>query len=176
MIQMGDIKNITVTDSRVRHALSNVLQHSTPKGNGVSSETLTDNGVTCDLLEATVKKWFVGIDKIIISINNEEVEAFINYPFMNTDYIISVVPEGKLVENSSEGAYIIPATETIANVLKYGDKYCVLGFKRGNSTKCSDVGEILLQAGDNKVIISKEYISIHTNALFINGVRKEVEP
>lgn len=173
---MGNIRNITVTDSRVRNAVTKALQHSMSQSHGVFSETLKDMGVDCELIEATVKKWFVGLDKIIVSVDNEEVEAFLNYPFMNSDYIISVVPEGTLVENDPEGAYIIPSTETIANVLKHQDKYCVLGFKRGDSTKCSDEGEILLQAGTNQIIVAKEYICINTNALFINGIKQDIEP
>ena len=173
---MRKIRNITVTDDRVRNAVSKAMHHSLVQNTGVFSETLKTMSGNCELLEATVRKWFVGLDKVCISVNGEEVEAFLNYPFMNSDFIISVVPEGQLITDDPDGAYIKPTTSTIANVLKHNEEYCVLGFKRGDSTKSSDIGEILLQAGNNQIIIGKEYISINTNALYINGVKKDVEP
>lgn len=164
---MSNIQNITVTDSRLRKAVQSVSGKNTNnKGTGN-----VETGDSCTLLEAQLVKWFIGLDKVIISVNDKEEEAFINYPFIDTDFIISVVPEGVVVE-SEEGNYIEP-TDTRVNVLKYGEKYCVLGFKQGASTKSADVGEILLQAGNSSINISKQFINITTDALFINGVKYE---
>ena len=164
---MGDIRNITVTDARLRKAVqsaTDTIQKNNNSG-GVTRE------VSCTLIEATLLKWFIGVDKVIILVNDKEVEASINYPFIDKEFIISVTPMGEIVENE-EGSYIEPEDVKV-NVLKYGEKYCVLGFKQGNSTKSADIGEILLQAGNTCVNISPYFININTDALFINGVKYE---
>ena len=174
---MGNIRNITVTDDRTRKAISNAFTDTILNNEGVFSGS--DNaassivGKKCELINATVKKWYLGLDKLVITVNGSDVTAELNYPFMNPDYTICVVPEGTEAEDD-KGTYITPSNQTIAHVLKQDDEYCVIGFNRGNSTKASDIGEILLQAGNNQISISKEYINIKTNALYINGVKQEI--
>lgn len=161
---MGSVRNITVTDARLKEALHQVTN--------VNRSTTTDNGQiiseSCELLEALVKKWYIGVDKIILLIGDEEVEAKFNYPFINRDFIISVLPEGDVVDDS----YIEPE-DTIAHVLKSKDGYLVLGFLQDNSTRSVGVGEILLQAGDNSISVCPDFINITSNALFVNGRKIE---
>lgn len=161
---MGSVRNITVTDARLKEALHQVTN--------VNRFTTTDSGQivseSCVLFEAPVKKWYIGVDKIILLIGDEEVEAKFNYPFINRDFIISVLPEGDVVDDS----YIEPE-DTVAHVLKSKDGYLVLGFLQDNSTKSVGVGEILLQAGDNSISVCPDFINVTTNALFVNGRKIE---
>lgn len=174
---MGNIRNITVTDDRTRKAISNAFTNTLVSNDGVfAGSTDALSSITtgkCELINATVKKWYLGLDKIVVTVNGSDVKADLNYPFMNPDYSICVVPDGDEAEDK-DGTYIVPSNQTIAHVLKQEENYCVIGFNRGNSTKASDVGEILLQAGNNQIAISKEFINIKTNALFINGVKQEI--
>lgn len=165
---MSSIRNITVTDARLREAVQGVANNTINKSSGSVGVA---QGVSCTLIEANVIKWYVGVDKAIIQVNNEEVEANINYPFINKEFIISALPRGDVV-NGDDGAYIKPE-DTVAHVLKYDKKYLVLGFKQAESTKTSDIGEILLQAGDNCINICPDFVNISANALFINGKRYE---
>ena len=161
---MGSVRNITVTDARLKEALHQVTN--TSRGNsGTASQVVSDS---CTLLEAQVVKWYIGVDKIILLIGDEEVEAKYNYPFINKDFIISVLPEGDVVDDS----YIEPE-DTIAHVLKSKDDYLVLGFLQDNSTRSVGVGEILLQAGDNCISVCPDFINITSNALFVNGRKVE---
>lgn len=160
---MSSIRNITVTDARLREAVQGVANNSKSNGGSITQS------ISCTLFEANVIKWYVGIDKAIIQVNNEEVEASINYPFINKEFIISALPQGDV---SDDGTYIQPR-DTVAHVLQYEKKYLVLGFKQAESTKTSDVGEILLQAGDNCINICPDFVNISANALFINGKRYE---
>lgn len=165
---MSNIKNITVTDARLRKAVQNVSANTRQN---TTSSGLVAKADSCTLIEATLVKWFIGVDKVIILVNDEEVEASINYPFIDKEFIISVTPMGNIIEDE-EGSYIEPKDVKV-NVLKHGEKYCVLGFKQGDSTKSADIGEILLQAGNTCVNISPYFININTDALFINGVKYE---
>ena len=161
---MGSVRNITVTDARLKEALHHVA--SVNQGNiGSSGQIISES---CVLLEAQVVKWYIGIDKIIILVNDEEVEAKFNYPFINKDFIISVLPEGDLVDES----YIEPG-DTWVHVLSFEDKYLVLGFMQDTSTKSAGMGEILLQAGDNCISVCPDFINITANALFVNGRKVE---
>ncbi len=169
---MSSIRNITVTDARLRQAVQSATRNTiNNNGNVSSSGGEVNTGVSCTLLEAPVLRWYVGIDKVIIRVNNEEVTSNINYPFINKEFIISVMPEGDVIEGD-DGAYIEP-TDTTAQVLRYENKYLILGFKQADSTRTCDVGEILLQAGDNCINICPDFINITTNALFINGRKYE---
>lgn len=170
------IKKTTVTNARLINALK--------KATNKSLETKTDNNTIktnlevseCDLIEGEITRWYKGIDKAYILINNVEVEAFFNYPALNQDLIITIVPDGN--EKTDEtGSYIIPSNPMLCNVLKYKHhssdtfKYCILGFKRGDSTKTGFTGEILLQAGNNQININKQFININAPLLIINGVK-----
>ena len=172
------MRNITTTDSR----LVNALKKATTKGleartgNNTIKQNLEVSNV--DLTEGAVTKWYKGIDKAVVLVDGVEVEAFFNYPFVDNDLIVSIVPNGT-VNTDENGTYIIPEHPVVCNVLKYKHhsstdyEYCILGFKQGESTKSSYMGEILLQAGNNQINISKEFINIRANMLFINGVKYE---
>lgn len=159
---MSSIRNITVTNARLREAIRGVANNTVG-----SSNNNTTQEVPCKLLEANILKWYIGLDKVILKINDQEVEGNINYPFINKEFLISVLPNGEMVDGD-DGTYIVP-DDTIAYVLQYDKKYLVLGFKQDESTKTPDIGEILLQAGDNCINITSEFINITCNAFFVNG-------
>ena len=100
---MGNIRNITVTDDRTRKAISNAFTDTILNNEGVfsGSDNAASNivGKKCELINATVKKWYLGLDKIVITVNGSDVKADLNYPFMNPDYSICVVPEGTEAED-----------------------------------------------------------------------------
>ena len=170
------MRSITTTDSRLVNALKNATNKGleTRTGNNTIKQNLEVSNV--DLTTGTVTKWYKGIDKAVVLVDGVEVEAFLNYPFVDNDLIVSIVPDGQS-KTDENGTYIIPTHNVLCNILKYKHhsstdyQYCILGFKQGESTKTSFMGEILLQAGNNQINISKEFINIKANMLFVNGVK-----
>lgn len=163
-----NIQNITVTNARLKRALAKASTGKTGASTGAST-TETGEGVPCKLYKAPVTRWYLGLDKVTVMVEEQEQEAIISYPYIDKDYVVSACPDGSIVEGE-DGAYVIPK-DTTSYVLKIGEEYLVIGFKQNLSTLHPDYGEILLQAGENKIQITKEFINITTNNLYINGER-----
>ena len=169
---MSRIQNLTVTNDRLRKALGNALSAS---AGGVASESVSKGNGEEDaltLIQATVTKWYSGTGKISANIDNQEITADLNYPFCSNDLFIGIIPDGSTSTDKDGLTYIRPSTTITANILRQGDTYLCLGFLRAN-TKTPDQNEILLQAGDNMITISPDFISINTPALYINGEHYE---
>lgn len=163
-----NIQNITVTNARLKRALANA---SGKRTGGTSASASSESGETvpCKLYKTPVVKWYLGLDKVVVLVDEKEQEAFISYPYIDKDFVISACPDGSVVE-AEDGAYVVPSNTT-AYTLKVGEEFLVIGFKQNLSTLHPDYGEILLQAGENKIQITKEFINITTNNLYINGER-----
>ena len=169
---MSRIQNLTVTNDRLRKALGAAVSAS---ADGVSSEgtsTSSKEDTRLTLIQAKVTRWYQGTGRISVNIDNQEITADLNYPFCSSDLFIGIIPDGSTSTDKDGLTYIRPNTSITANILRQGDTYLCLGFLRANA-KTPDQNEILLQAGDNMITISPEFVSINTPALYINGEHYE---
>lgn len=171
------MKNIAVTQDRLKRAVAQGVLAST----GHSMDTvITETRDNLSVQTAEVKKIFAGINRYELKLNDgKTVEAHYNYPIVSKDMIISFLPAGEELEDDKTGeTYVKPDKRLYCNVLQYNKDstsldYLVLGFVASESDTIADEcyeGDLILQNGANKIIITRDEIMFNCDNFIVNGV------
>ena len=130
---------ITVTDARLRKALSQVVE-TTSSGKSTVKAELKES---LSLQIGEVLKFFPGTDKILVRLNStgEEVRCVQSHLIVGTDFNISLTPQGEMeLDTEYDELGVTPNNTYYALILNIRDtdnlkEYAVLGYISRDNTK-----------------------------------------
>lgn len=158
---------ITVTDARLRKALSQVVE-TTSSGKSTVKAELKES---LSLQIGEVLKFFPGTDKILVRLNStgEEVRCVQSHLIVGTDFNISLTPQGEMALDSEyDELGVTPDNTYYALILNIRDtdnlkEYAVLGYISRDNTKLTSNAS----PGMFQVIRDKCLFSINEDGLIL---------
>ena len=150
---------ITVTDARLRKALSQVVE-TTSSGKSTVKAELKES---LSLQIGEVLKFFPGTDKILVRLNStgEEVRCVQSHLIVGTDFNISLTPQGEMeLDTEYDELGVTPDNTYYALVLDIKDtdnlkEYAVLGYiSRDNTQLTSNASPGMFQVIRDKCLFS----------------------
>jgi len=158
---------ITVTDARLRKALSQVVE-TTSSGKSTVKAELKES---LSLQIGEVLKFFPGTDKILVRLNStgEEVRCVQSHLIVGTDFNISLTPQGEMeLDTEYDELGVTPNNTYYALILNIRDtdnlkEYAVLGYISRDNTKLTSNAS----PGMFQVIRDKCLFSINEDGLIL---------
>lgn len=172
---MADSANITVTNHRLRKAMSQVndddlKSHTKKMGDKIKSELELKIG------EITKIYPYKDTCEVKIAGTNQKTTCLIAHDILSEGMNVSGFPKGTTTHEKADEV-IIPL-ETIYGIIldvNTGKKKqkCVVSYvnlDRPHTKNNAKSGEYKIQVGDNKISVTDKYININSSNLFVNGL------
>ena len=172
---MTDSASITVTNHRLRKAMSNandddIASHSKKMGEKLKSEL--------ELKLGEITKIYPYRDKCEVKVRgtSKTETCLIAHDILSEGMNVSGFPKGRVTHEKSDEV-IIPSEIIYGIILdvNIGDKKkkCVVSYinlDRKHTPNNASQGEYKIQVGDNVISLTDKYININSQNLFINGL------
>ena len=194
-LEIGMVKSdkITVTDARLRKALSTVVETTSSGKNTVKAELKE----SLSLQIGKVLKYFPGTDKVLVRLNStgNEVRCVQSHLIVGADFNISLTPSGDMaLDTEYDELAVTPPNTYYALILDIMDtdnlkEYAILGYISRDDTKLSsnaspgmyqilrdkclfsinEDGLILQVDGDTRLEIIKGVINLTGQSIMVNS-------
>ena len=172
---MTDSASITVTNHRLRKAMSNandddLKSHTKKMGEKLRSELSIKVG--------EVTKIYPLLDKAEVKVlNSNKIETcLIAHDILSEGMNVIGFPKGKTLISENGQTYIIPSEQLYGVIMTMDDKknekilLSFISLSDKTVFQNAKAGEYKIQVEDNLISVTDKYINIKSNNLFINGL------